>query len=244
MSPITGTTVTYTPTSGTTAATDAFTYTISDGYGGTSSATVYLYLADRPPVAVDAGAAAHSAAVTVYVLANDSSPDGDLLTVSSVGTPAHGTVVINSGKSITYTPTSGTTFATDKFTYTISDGYGGTSTATAYIYLTDQPPLAQDVSASTQSAAVTIDVLGGDSSPDGDTLTVTSVGTPAHGTAVINGDNSVMYTPTSGTTAATDAFTYTISDGYGGTSTATVYMYLADQPPVALGATASATARR
>ncbi len=233
-------TVTYTPTSGTTFTTDSFTYTISDGYGGTSTATAVIYLTDRPPVAMDASASAHSAAVTVNVLANDYSPDGDTLTVTAVGTPAHGTAVINADNTVTYTPTSGTTFATDSFSYTISDGYGGTSTASVVIYLTDRPPVAYDASASTHSAAVTIDVVGSDYSPDGDTLTVTAVGTPAHGTAVINADNSVTYTPTSGTTAAADAFTYTISDGYGGTSSASVVIYLADQPPVAMDTSASA----
>ncbi len=235
-----GTTVTYTPTVGTTATTDAFTYTISDGHGGTSTATVYLYLYDRPPVAVDDTAIAHSAAVTIDVLAADSDPDNNPLTVTAVGTPSHGTAVINSGTTVTYTPTSGTTFATDSFTYTISDGEGGTSTGTVVVYLADPPPIAVDEQASTHSAPVTIAVLANDSSPDGNQLTVTAVGTPAHGTAVINSGTTVTYTPTSGTTFATDSFTYTISDGYGGTSTGTVVVYLADRPPVAVDDQASA----
>lgn len=121
---------------------------MSDGYGGTSTATVVMYLADRPPTAVNTTAVAQSAAVTVAVLANDSSPDGDTLTVTAAGTAAHGTTVLNAD-----TPTAGTTAATDSFTYTIADGYGG---ASAVIYLADRAPLAVDTSASTHSAAVTI----------------------------------------------------------------------------------------
>ena len=226
-------TITYTPTSGTTAATDSFTYSISDGDGGTSTGTVYVYLADQPPTGNDVSANVHSAAVTIDVLADDVAAEGSALTVTSVGTAAHGTVVLNADNTVTYTPTSGTTAATDSFTYTVSDGYGGNSTATVYLYLADQPPTAGDAFVSTHSAAVTIDVLSGDSAADGDTLTVTSVGTAAHGSVVINADNTMTYTPTSGTTAATDAFTYTIADGYGGTSSGTVYVYLTDQPPVA-----------
>ena len=232
-------TITYTPTTGTTAAADAFTYTLSDGDGGTSTATVYVELADRPPVAEDSTAYAQGSAVTIDVLAGDYSPDGDNLTVTSVGTAAHGTTVLNADNSVTYTPTSGTTAATDSFTYSLSDGNGGTSTGTVYVYLSDQPPVAVDTSVSTHSTAVTIDVLTTDTSPAGDALTVTSVGTPAHGSAVVNADNTITYTPTSGTTAATDSFTYSISDGYGGTSTGTVYVYLADQPPTALDASIS-----
>jgi serine/threonine protein phosphatase PrpC len=232
-------TVTYTPTSGTTAGTDSFTYTVSDGYGGTETARVIIYLTNRPPVATNAYASPHGSAVTVNVLANDVDPDWDTMTVTAVGTPAHGTAVINSDNTVTYTPTSGTTAATDSFTYTIADGHGGTSTATVVLYLADQPPVAMDTSASPHSAAVTINVLANDYDPDGDALTVTSVGTPSHGTATINGDNTVTYTPTSGTTAATDKFTYTISDRHGGTSTATVVLYLTDRKPVAVGTSAS-----
>jgi serine/threonine protein phosphatase PrpC len=232
-------TVTYTPTAGTTAATDSFTYTISDGHGGTSTATVILYLSDRPPLAVGTSASPHGSAVTINVLANDSDPDGDTLTVTAAGTPGHGTATINADNTITYTPIAGTTAATDSFTYTISDGHGGTSSATVVLYLTDRPPVAANISASPHGNPVTISVLASDSDPDGDALTVTSVGTPGHGTAVINADNTVTYTPTAGTTAATDSFTYNISDGNGGTSTATVVLYLTDRPPVALAASAS-----
>jgi hypothetical protein len=68
---------------------------------------------------------------------------------------------------------------------------------------------------------VNISVLGNDSDPDGDTLSVTSASNPAHGSVVVNADGTVTYTPDPGFTG-TDTFTYTISDGNGGTDTATV----------------------
>ena len=61
--------------------------------------------------------------------ANDSDPDGDALTIIAVSTPAHGTAVINSGTSITYTRTA-SFLGAEVFTYTISDGHGYTATAT------------------------------------------------------------------------------------------------------------------
>jgi hypothetical protein len=42
--------------------------------------------------------------VTIHVLENDINPDGDPLTVSLCGFPSHGIVVLNSDKTITYTP--------------------------------------------------------------------------------------------------------------------------------------------
>jgi hypothetical protein len=63
-------------------------------------------------------------------------------------------------------------------------------------------------------------VRANDSDPDGDTLTVTSVTNPPHGTASLNGGN-VVYTPDAGWTGV-DTFGYSVSDGNGGTDSATV----------------------
>jgi hypothetical protein len=93
---------------------------------------------------------------------------------------------------------------------------------TAEALSTNQPPVAQDDVATTPFATpVVIDVLANDSDPDGDPLTVESVTTPANGTATINGDQTVTYTPNSGF-SGTDSFGYTISDGQGHTASATV----------------------
>jgi hypothetical protein len=83
-------------------------------------------------------------------------------------------------------------------------------------------PLAVDDSASGRAGfRVTIDVLANDSDADGDSLTVTGVTDPPNGMAMINTDNTVTYDP-DGCFVGTDTFTYTISDGNGGTDSATV----------------------
>ncbi|NWF67581.1 MAG: cadherin-like domain-containing protein, partial [Chloroflexi bacterium] len=64
-------------------------------------------------------------------------------------------------------------------------------------------------------------VLGNDSDPDNDPLTIASYTQPAHGTVVLNADGSFTYTPNASYSGA-DSFTYTLSDGFGGTDTATV----------------------
>jgi hypothetical protein len=167
---------------------------------------------------------------TLAVLANDRDADGDVLTITSVGTPGKGTAVIT-GNSIVYTPAAGACNGTDTFTYTISDGKGGTSTATVAVTVDagtptgiNTPPVAVDdrfVASCTLSTS--LNVLANDSDKDGNTLTITSITQPTRGSKIsIAADGrSLIYTP--GTKCFwQDVFTYTISDGNGGTATATV----------------------
>jgi len=66
--------------------------------------------------------------VTINVLANDFDPDGDPLVVSSVTPPQFGSVVLNPNNTITYTLGTGSPNP-ESFTYTISDGRGGSAGA-------------------------------------------------------------------------------------------------------------------
>lgn len=90
------------------------------------------------------------------LLANDSDPDGDTITVTGADNAVNGTVSFNSQtNAITFTPTAGYQ-GTGSFRYTISDGKGGTATAQAS--LTVAPPNTdQNVfSANTTPVSVTI----------------------------------------------------------------------------------------
>jgi hypothetical protein len=132
-------------------------------------------------------------------------------------------VVLNADNSVMYTPTAGTTATTDTFTYSISDGYGGTASATVTVFLTNPGPIANQVNAATPAnTPVTMNVLVNDYHPEGDSISVTAVGTPSTGTAVLNADGTVTYTPPNPLWTGTATFTYTISDSYGGSATATV----------------------
>lgn len=106
--------------------------TVQVRVGGFLAASVNT-VANCPPVAEDDAAATIAGSpVTVDVLANDSDPDGDTLTVTGNTDPANGSVVDNGDGTFTYTPNNGFT-GDDTFTYTISDGNGGTDTATVTI---------------------------------------------------------------------------------------------------------------
>lgn len=83
---------------------------------------------------------------------------------------------------------------------------------------------ADDTVAATEDIPKTIntsDLLSNDTDADDDTLTIISVSDPDHGTAVLNPDGTITYTPDADYNG-TDTFMYTVSDGRGGTNTATV----------------------
>ncbi len=72
------------------------------------------------------------------VLANDSDPDGDALSITGANGAVNGTVNFNSQtNALTFTPSAGYTGAAS-FSYTIADGRGGTASAT--VSLTVKPP--------------------------------------------------------------------------------------------------------
>jgi hypothetical protein len=70
-------------------------------------------------------------------LANDTDADGDTLSVTANTAPANGTVT-RTGGSATYTPAAGFS-GTNSFSYTISDGKGGSATAIATITVAPKP---------------------------------------------------------------------------------------------------------
>ncbi|QSX41005.1 Ig-like domain-containing protein [Shewanella cyperi] len=108
-------------------------YGVSDGKGGSASGKVTVsVLPNKAPVAAPDMASVHSGnSVVIDVLANDSDPDADALTVTAASA-MHGIVVINADNSLTYTPTVGYD-GTDTVSYSISDGDGGEAQGTVTI---------------------------------------------------------------------------------------------------------------
>ncbi len=217
-----GTRITYTPDAGFTG-TDVFTYTVSDGFGGTDTASVTVAVNGPPVAADDEASTLEDRPATVDVLANDTDPDGDALTVASATDGGHGTTRVNGDGSISYMPAADFT-GSDAFTYTVSDGRGGTATAGVRVTVApvnDTPVAVNDTAVSTSHEPIDIAVLANDTDADGDALTVVSVTRPVSGTTRIRPDGTVRYRPRGGF-SGTDTFTYTVSDGLGGVATATV----------------------
>ncbi len=105
--------------------------TILDGQGEGS-----ILDNDQPnqsPLAVaDSASARTDIEAIIDVLANDSDPDGDALSVVSVTSPSHGQVTINADNTVSYLSDPGYS-GPDAFDYTISDGHGGTATGSVSI---------------------------------------------------------------------------------------------------------------
>lgn len=83
------------------------------------------------------------------------------------------------------------------------------------------PPRARDDLAGLRSGSATVAVLENDSDVNGDKLTVTAVSAPGFGTASIVAKTKVLYKP-GANFSGSDTFTYTISDGRGGSDIGTV----------------------
>lgn len=179
---------------------------------------------NRPPAAKDDLFSVIAGTVTrLSVLANDSDPDPeDALTIVSISGNPSGQVRIE-GAQLVYTPGPGF-LGVDSLTYTIRDRKGLTSTASVKIQVSapNQPPAAvSDTFWVSGYYPSTLDVLINDTDPDGDALSIVSVTQPDHGTVRIEG-SKILFTPRH--FFVFDRFTYTVTDGKGGSSTATVHL--------------------
>lgn len=158
------------------------------------------------------------------LLANDTDPDGDTLTITSVQSGVNGTASLVGGN-VVFIPTAGYTGAAS-FTYTLSDGRGGSDTATVHLMVNranHAPEAVNDVrSAATNSTLTmtTASLLANDSDADGDAISLISVQNAVNGTVSLVGTN-VIFTPIANFEGAA-SFTYTLRDSQGATSTATV----------------------
>jgi hypothetical protein len=154
----------------------------------------------------------------IDVLANDTDPDGDALTITGA-TTIIGAATIQANQ-IFYEPPlnfNGNTTVN----YAISDNNGGTADGQITLQvnaINDAPEATNDFVSTLINTPINIDVLANDMDIDGDALTVNST-TGGQGTTVIEADDTITYTPAVGF-IGTDTFDYIVDDGNGGTSTA------------------------
>ena len=174
---VSGTSIIYAPDSGFSGA-DSFTYRVRDPDGAVSSdatvsVTVQAELNQTPIAVSDTSTTAYETAVTIDVLANDSDPDGDALTIDVRSQPSSGTASV-SGASIIYTPDAGFS-GSDSFTYRVEDPDGAVS-ADATVNVTVAPESSSGgsivapvfVASSTAVDSTTISVPSG--TQDGDLM--------------------------------------------------------------------------
>ncbi len=225
--------------------TDSFGYTVADSGGATSTARVTVTVTginDAPVARADAITIGEDSLTNLIgVLANDTDVDiGDTRSVIGLTTTGlkGGAMIAAGGSGINYTPfqslRAGQT-GTDTLTYRIADRSGAqatTSVTVTVVGANDAPVARNDVASLTEdTSAISVSALANDTDSDvGDTKRILSVdATGLRGTVAVSTNGSTLaYAPgnhfqslLTGQTA-TEQFSYTMVDGAGVQSTATV----------------------
>lgn len=157
---------------------------------------------------------------TVDLLANNSDPEGDVLTITSIDAPVNGTLVSNGDGTYDYTPNPGYC-GTEVLAYQVSDG---TATITDYLTITvvcvnNVPTGGNEILVIDEDANTTNSgyLLANNNDPDGNTLVILNITQTGGGTFFLTPTGSVNYTPNPNW-CGTDTLVYAVSDG-----TITVY---------------------
>ncbi len=251
---VSGTTVTFTPSSSLTPLQTY--YLLADNgvlediignvwTGISNSSTLNFTVTNNIPTgSADSATTAEDNAVAINVLTNDSDVDSVLnpASVTVTNGPGNGTTSVNTANgAITYTPAADFNGA-DSFTYSVDDSHGGNSgDVTVNITVTavnDAPVAANDLASTPEDNTATIDVAVNDSDIDTgdavDTSTLVIVTQPTHGSASIVA-GKIQYTPSADFNGS-DSLTYTIDDQNGATSniaTLTINISGVNDAPVA-----------
>jgi hypothetical protein len=234
-----GITTTYTPDPGFTGV-DTFTYTITDASGDTATATVTVtVIGNSPPSAIDDSATtSRDTAVFIDVLSNDSDPEGNALTVSSVVSPGTmGGTISNDTFGVTYFPPTGFV-GIDTFTYTNTDGDSDSAPATVTVTVTGNSlPIAVDdtIAVDEDSPTTSIPVLDNDSDPDSfDTLSISGWCGSSLGDVTTFDFINIEFTPYADLNGSED-ICYFITDGSGASVGATIHLTVnpINDPPTA-----------
>ena len=171
--------------------------------------------------------ARNSVSVPLDVLANDFQLAGNPLTIDSLNTVGtKGTIPPPTNNQILYTPPNGF-IGSDAFSYTVVDQFGNQATASVVINVKFQSnvPIALDdiFSVPTNSVDRPLAVLNNDVTSINGGIAITSVSAGTQGGSIlpVAGGQSIRYTPQAGF-GGTEQFVYTIQDGAGLVSSATV----------------------
>ncbi|MFN3262719.1 MAG: Ig-like domain-containing protein [Pikeienuella sp.] len=192
-------------------ATVIVSYVVSDGAAETAnSATITITgvaAPNSPPVAVDDDFTTGfgddlSIGAGEGLLANDSDPDFDALTVTAFQQAANGELSVFPDGSFTYTPDAGFS-GTETILYTISDGFAVATATLSIVVEANGTPVAVDDDYTTGfgdglNIGAGEGLLANDSDPDFDPISVTAFQQAANGELSVFPDGSFTYTPDAG----------------------------------------------
>ena len=186
---------------------------------------------------------------TGNLLDNDLNPgEGTLSVVAPFPTlsASVGTLVVAANGDYTFTPAANFSGSASTSYNVANDKHTRSAAINIVVTPSQDPPVANnDTVTVTEDTAtnVTAGILGNDTDPDGDTLTVTGVSNATGGSVVLQA-GVVTFTPDANLCgAATASFDYDISDGHGGSDTghATVNITCVNDAPHAVNDSASGT---
>jgi VCBS repeat-containing protein len=203
---------------------DTFSYSVSDGTlssSGTITVTINS-TNDAPTGVADTYYVTRNSttlmAAEIGVLRNDTDSDSDsaLFSVSQGSTsPQYGQLTLNSDGSFSYTTDgSNTTFNSDSFSYSVSDGSAVSTEVTVTLEVASIIPVPNSYT-NNEGATLEIDATNGvvtnDIEPNGLALSATVVANPTYGTLTLNTDGSFTYVH-DGTENRKDSFTYNLKN--------------------------------
>ncbi|MCR4377239.1 MAG: tandem-95 repeat protein, partial [Rhodospirillales bacterium] len=217
----------------------ALSYYVTDGAMSASAhANVMVKTVnDAPLVQQDFLATFEDTALIVSaaeLIANDSDPEGNALTLVSVGGAMNGTVSCSGAEGIRFTPDVNFN-GTASFEYTVWDGTTGLNTQTVLVDVTplnDAPDTNADSVVGVEDTALILSpasLLGNDSDLEGDALEIVGIGGALNGTVSLDGDGNVVFVPDADFNGAA-SFEYTASDGNGGETTQAVMVDIFGTP--------------
>jgi len=233
---------------------DSFTYQAYDGADFSNIATVNITVnaVNDPPVANDDFYDTFENSILNVpapgVLSNDTDVDSSSLSAYLVEDVDHGTLILNSDGSFTYTPDTDY-YGLDLFRYNVSDGidYSNTATVLIRVMSTNIPPTGVNDSYTTnEDTTLNVaapGVLSNDNDPDGpDPLTAILIDNVSHGNLVFHSNGSFIYTPDPDYFGY-DWFSYQAFDGLDTSNLTFVNITIIDinDPPVARNDSASTT---
>ena len=240
---------------------DNFSYTISDGEGGESSASVTLTITgtnDGPIAVSDVAAGTENQTLTLDVLANDADVDDNhVFTLISGAAPANkGSVSVVDNKLVFDPGADFDHLAKDIsevviVSYTMKDENGAESTSSVSITVTgtnDGPVARADTAAGTENQTLTVDVLANDTDvDDGHVFSLISGAAPANKGSVSVVNNMLVFDPGTDFDGLALGVTeqvlvsYSMRDEHGvqSTSTVTITVTGTNDGPVARADTAS-----
>ncbi len=229
---------------------DAFSYAISDGRGGTADAVgVAIEVAqplaplNRPPEAFNDTLLVQSpASASLDPRVNDTDPDGDPLKITTPSPSWAGGTVSCSETSCTATPKADYG-GSSSFAYTVTDGRGGFHTAYVAVTVNRKPVANADSVIVQVPRTLTLYPRSNDTDADGDALSITK---PLSAVSLKNGAGTIVGSAVCSASSCTvdpadgangsSSFSYGITDGKGGTDSATVAVAF-NRPPVAVNDT-------